>query len=221
MGLGLGCHRGAGLAVNRLCNTEDFGAAWDQKDGLTIGTSGDAGPAGVNFTTVSTYEEDTSTGFHLCNQNGVTGPGEDGRDICFSVYVKQNGRTEFYLSLQSDVVSGSVFFDIDAGTVGTENFITGGIIDAGSGWYRCYVTTQTDHGGNSIDCDTSLAIATEDVSYTGVSGNGVHITAAMLEWDATTPSKYNPPTGCTENVTDESSNDLTDESGNNLTDSAA
>lgn len=112
----------------------------------------------------------------------------------FSIYVKANGYDEVGLSLSTDSFPGGclAYFDVGAGTVGTEGagLDSAAIVDVGGGWYRCSITATSTSAG--VAYFYAYIIDTgEDFSFVGDPTKGLYVWGAQVE-AAAAASTYKP-----------------------------
>ena len=117
----------------------------------------------------------------------------------FSTYFKADQLS--YAAIQvvgfTTPANGFVWFDLSAGSVGTEDTgLSGTIEDVGAGWYRCAITFTTD------GTDTSGAIRVRPAEADNQSIVDLDGTSSILIYGAqqeagSTPSSYIPTSGST------------------------
>lgn len=152
-------------------------SAWT-KTGATVTTNGAVAPTGN--ASGDTLVEDGTNDVHRVNQSvSVTGGGQ----YAFSVWAKQAGRSWLRMvATNFDTSNPAVYFDLSAGTIGTEEAGASGFIeDWGNGWYRCgYVATAS--GTGTANC--FLQITTGDGvsgAYAGDGASGIHLFGVQIE----------------------------------------
>lgn len=156
--------------TNLLTYSSDFSNAGWVKDGTTIDSDTVIAPDGTLVG--DKLIESTSTGIHRTYRtiSGITAI-----PYTFSVYAKYSGKQ--WIALQ---ISGSTYFDLLNGVVGTSTSgSTGAITPVGNGWYRCS-TTRTLSAG-SISGEVYLGNSNGGASYTGDGYSGIYIWGAQLE----------------------------------------
>ena len=156
--------------TNLLTYSSDFSnAAW-VKDGTTIDSDTVIAPDGTLVG--DKLIESTSTGLHRIYRtiSGITAI-----PYTFSVYAKYSGKQ--WIALQ---ISGSTYFDLLNGVVGTSTSgSTGTITPVGNGWYRCSTTRTLSAGSTSGE--VYLGNSNGGASYTGDGYSGAYIWGAQLE----------------------------------------
>jgi hypothetical protein len=162
-----------------LRSTEAGNAAWSRFQ-ATVSADAVVGPDGT--TTADLITPDVS-GFAACyiQQQVASATGLH----TFSRYVKAKSWTWICMSIY-DGAHHRVWFNLAAGTVGTQEAgITGTISRAGGGWYRCSVTrasTGANPYGTLFLCDADNAGNEVTASAT----NGVYLWGAQFETNSAT-----------------------------------
>jgi hypothetical protein len=115
----------------------------------------------------------------------------DDTDQAVSLYAKAGERTEIRVLLYDKAaVERHVWFDLSAGTVGTETSATGTIEDVGDGWYRCGIVANSNNGGNQPEVYTYLGSGSETVVYSGDGASGCYLWGYQFETDKPFVSSY-------------------------------
>jgi hypothetical protein len=126
-------------------------------------------------------EDNTPTDTHYINQSFTP---DGSSNYVFSVYVKAAERSWVRLNISTAGFSAAVagFYDLVNGVVGssTGSPVTFGIEDVGNGWYRCYISKDSDAAA-STTANIHLAEADNDITYSGDNSSGVYIWQAQLE----------------------------------------
>ena len=169
----------------------------------TTSTPGQSSPDGLSSAVL--VAETTSTTNHYLNRDDVSVTA--GNTYCLSVYLKKgNGATApQWMTL---FTNGSGFgggdaymasFDIQNGVKGSAgvSIIDFDIIDAGGGWYRCWIAATA----TATVSDTSLAVVFNNNQsavlpvqvYTGQTTSNVFVFGAQVE-EGSFPSTYIPTT---------------------------
>lgn len=158
---------------NLLTFTNEFAnAAWTKLNSTTITANSTAAPDGTS--TADTLVEAAATNIFGVRQAATLAAGT----ATFSVFIKPNGRNWVQLIVAAGG-SGSAFFNVATGAVGTTSSATATVTSAGNGWYRCAITFTAASGSNTLD--VRLASADNTTSYTGDGTSGIFIWGAQLE----------------------------------------
>jgi hypothetical protein len=185
-GLLVGGGTGNQTGANLLTFPQDFdNAAWS-KGNVTVLPKAELAP---NKTyTANLIVENNTFNQHSFNQN-YTGF-VAGQPYCFSVFAKSNGRF-LQLILPGAVIANSFAnFDLINGVV-TASAGTGlitEITDAGDGWWRCFVATNSSSSTTSGTPTISLANSESMPRlslYSGDGESGIFIWGAQLEVGST------------------------------------
>jgi hypothetical protein len=152
---------------NLLTYSNDFEASDWTTNGATL-ISGKSGYDGTNdaFLLESTNTGSVSFLQQLDSNTGV---------LTFSIYAR-SGTTDFLFIKFASVDSGNTFFDLNSGSVVSTNGIDATIEDAGSGWYRCSITSNT-----SSHTRVRLYPAESGTSANSNIGDNIYIQSAQLE----------------------------------------
>lgn len=144
----------------------------------------------------------TSDGTQI-RQKGLSLPSGD---VCLSAYVKPSGYNYAgfrLLGLHPSATGGGVLFDLADGTVHDVSLrestpsIGYGIVDAGNGWYRIWVSINSDGGMGNVGLLVSNGepLGSYDApDYTGDGESGVLFTGLQLE-AGSVPTSYIPTHG--------------------------
>jgi hypothetical protein len=98
----------------------------------------------------------------------------------FSVFAKASERSWIRMTLFDGTTSRQVWFNVSAGTIGTQSGATGQIASFGNGWWRCSITAT---GLAFVSSQANIALATADniIAYTGDGTSGIFLWGAQLE----------------------------------------
>ena len=155
---------------NRLLQSNQFDTTWSKAGNLT------SGQAGYDGTNDAWKIESSSIGQETRVRQSQTFT--TGEVISLSVYMKK-GNVNFGI-VRTYAISGGgrAWFDLENGTVATENSgINGSIEDVGNGWYRCSIWGVINTTG-SVD----IAPAPDDNDYlSDAVGEFIYIQDAQLE----------------------------------------
>jgi hypothetical protein len=160
---------------NLLTYSEQFdNAVWDRLNGVTIASSAVTPPITGASVSKLIAPNSTGTGRTLRQYKTI---GVNGTLYTTSVYLRfVPGEFQWVRMLATD--TGSVWFDIQNGVVGTTTGATGTITNAGNNWWRCTVTATAS--SVNIYSYVLLADADNSTTATGDGVKGVLISAADL-----------------------------------------
>lgn len=126
--------------------------------------------------------------------------------FCFSVYAKagENNKLNLYIepngpvnpvspsansvSCTFDVSNGTIYTAVSNTGIATSN-VSASIISAGSGWYRCSISSYLVYDIYSARAYITLANNTGSLTYAGNTANGLYCWGAQFE-PSYTPTKY-------------------------------
>ena len=170
---------------NLLANSDSFDAAYWTKTNSSVSANVTTAPNGT-FTADKLVENTAASVNHFMDG----GANVVGIPIVYSVYVKAAGRSFLQLTGGGFGAQGNTaIFNLSNGTMFANFGNKGGIVDAGNGWYRCYIafTPSTTGSIGLYMCDN-----TGNPSYTGDGTSGIFFWGAQLEQVTyqTTPSTY-------------------------------
>ena len=174
--------------ANLLLQSQAFeDAIWAKLNGTTTAANTTVAPDGT--TTADTIIEAATTNIFGVRQSASLPAGS----TAFSIYVKPNGRNWVQLNCAAGG-SGSAFFNVSTGVIGTTSGATASISAAENGFYRCTIVVTATAGANTFDL--RLASADGVLTYAGNGTSGVFAWGAQLEpvTYQTTPSTYNATT---------------------------
>ena len=156
-------------ATNLMTYSEDFNN-WNTKTNITVSTA----------TTETNAPDGTQTADKITNTANETGLSNTISSVTgthtASIYVKYAGTTN-WARIATGTGNPQVWFDINNGTVGTENNgAVGQIQSVSNGWYRCSITA--DFSGVSF---VGISPSTADGSTTEGNGNSLYVWGTQVE----------------------------------------
>lgn len=183
----------AAIEENQLTNTETFGSTW-VKTGITVTNNVLNSPSVNGSFTASSSIEDTANTIHALRRTRQLVSNET---VCFSMYVKANGRTicRFYFDNNLNR-TGGIYVDLTTGLITTVDVITsdytdisGYTVDVGDGWYFLSVTaTKAAVNTNNYPLVGHVSTGTT-TTYTGDGVSGLYVAMAQLN-KGTVPANY-------------------------------
>lgn len=155
--------------TNLMTYSEDFNN-WSNNTSITVSTD----------TTETNAPDGTQTADKITNTASETSISNNISSVTgthtASVYVKYAGTTN-WARIATGTGNPEVWFDINNGTVGTENNgAVGQIQSVSNGWYRCSITA--DFSGVSV---VGIFPSTADGSTTEGNGNSLYVWGTQLE----------------------------------------
>jgi hypothetical protein len=165
--------------------------AWGKVRSSCAGAAVDAIEAPDGTATADKLVEDgTASSSHTFQRN--TPALTDNTQQSFSLFAKASGRSEFQIELvQKDGTGATAWFDLSAGTVGTEAGGAVGLIEKyADGWYRCMIMADSAAGGSTPVIVIRMGSGGEDLSYSGDGASGIYFWGMQFEVDAAFPSSF-------------------------------
>lgn len=179
-----------GASTNLLKYSEEFNRTNWVPSNATVSVNSAVAPDGT--TTADTLVESTAKAGHNIDQQ-YTGTLVAGKKYCYSYFFKAAGRTRIRLrSYYGAGGAGGFHTDFNlttkAVTYKSSPEVVAGVIDAGNGWLRCWMTVVINlpAEGRLLTRATLLG---PDTAYTGDGVSGVHMWGAQLEL-GTYPTSY-------------------------------
>jgi hypothetical protein len=156
---------------NLLLQSQTFDVSgWGlTRTSITANTS--VAPDGT--TTAETLTADGTSGTHFIQTDDAITPA--GQTRTMSVFAKAGTNNFIQLAFGGDATPYANF-DLSGGTVGNSASVTASIVDFGSGWYRCIVTTTS-----AIATGARFFIVTNGTSARGESNS---LNTTVLIWGA-------------------------------------
>ena len=160
---------------NLLTYSEDLSnAAWGKTRGSVTANAAASPDGTVN---ADAFIEDTGTGDHYLDRSASV---SSGAVYTFSIFAKSNGRNWLAVALTGATASGSSFFDLANGVLGTVVAnASATITNVGNGWYRCTITVTTN--STTLNIYPVIGFSNGTVSYTGNGTSGLYLWGAQLE----------------------------------------
>ena len=183
--------------VNLVTYSEDFtDASWSKTRVPSGGLNFDGvGPDGQEDSAVKLIDDSgTGTG-QVYIRDAVSVSASTA--YTFSVFAKKDQLSWIKIGGQNFTTpsNGGVFFNLEDGTLGTEDSGYSGVIQSiGNGWYRCSVTFTTDATDTTGGVQIQLADSDNDVTVDLDGTSSVLIYGAQFE-AGSTPSSYIPTSG--------------------------
>lgn len=181
------------ITTNRATYSEDLtNAAWTKTE-VTITADATTSPNGS--TTMDRIVEAATTAVHSVSQSFSTLT--DSTTYTYSIYGKQGERTWIAIFVtKKDGTTGSAYFNLATGVVGTVSGCTAAIVASSNGSYRCSITADVLTGATVPKYETRLATGDTVSSYLGVITSGAFAWGGQLvagslalEYNATTTAQ--------------------------------
>lgn len=178
--------------TNLFLRSEEFNnASWTK---IRSSVSADSVLSPTGLTTADTLTEDATAGDDHTIRQGPTVV--DATSYIISVFAKAKERT--WISLHDSIANEGRYFDLANGVLGSVNPGApddSGIVYAGDGWYRCWITLTS--ASTTINAILFIAEADGVASYNGDGSSGVYIWGGQLEKGSDLPSDYIVTVGST------------------------
>jgi hypothetical protein len=145
---------------------EDFSNAWWTKTECTVGGSATMpdGSTGTDNGIIADSDDEAHT---LINGVGIALV--DDTSYTLSVYAKKGNKDWLFLQIvTNDGSAREWYFDLDNGVVGAAGDADDkGIEDVGDGWYRCWITQDSESGVSAPNIKIRPAHADGDATFAG------------------------------------------------------
>lgn len=176
------------ITTNIALYSEQFDNAYWTKTNVTVTANNTTAPDGT--ATMDRIVETAVNALHEVTRSFTL---TDSATYKWTVFGKQNQRTWIQLFFtKKDGTTGSAYFNLATGAVGTTSGVTTSIVASDNGSYRCSVSTSVLTGATTPVCGYRLATGDGVNSYLGDIANGVYAWGAHLE--LTDAPEYNPTT---------------------------
>lgn len=174
--------------TNYLTYSEQFdNAAWT-KSATTISANADSNPDTGALTADRIFETAVTSTHYISQAYTATAVSH-----VYSVFVKDNGRSWVLLEYDDSAAAAHLcYFNISAGTVGTEALATGSILSCGNGWYRCSIAFTPSAGAGTAYVFVAFDGSTP--SYAGDITLGIRAWGAQMTLSSSASVAYIPTT---------------------------
>ena len=171
--------------TNLIDQSEYFGS-W-----LTLNSSATdnaaISPEGV--TNAAALVDDATNGAHYLQSAVITHA--TGEDMMASVFLKKGTRSQARVRLSGG--ASDAYFNLDDGSVISENGCTATVEDYGNGWYRCAIfDTSAAFGSGRLQV---MSAVSGNSTYVGDGTEAIYIYGAQYEHNASYPTSYIPTMG--------------------------
>ena len=171
--------------TNLIDQSEYFGS-W-----LTLNSSATdnaaISPEGV--TNAAALVDDATNGAHYLQSAVITHA--TGEDMMASVFLKKGTRSQARVRLSGG--ASDAYFNLDDGSVISENGCTATVEDYGNGWYRCAIfDTSAAFGSGRLQV---MSAVSGNSTYVGDGTEAIYIYGAQYEHNASYPTSYIPCMG--------------------------
>jgi hypothetical protein len=182
-------------STNSIAASEFPPTSWTASGNATLTSNNAVSPTGS--TTAMKIQNNSTANTTCLAYRAHSGSFVSGSIYCFSCYFKRGSKQFNYMQLSTGPFTGNpiVFFDLVNESISySENVISKGMIPAGNGWYRCWMTCLciSNVFGNFIIGITSNPSTS---SHDGVVGEYNLLWGAQVEKDKTYPTSFIPTAG--------------------------
>jgi len=145
-----------------------------------------------NRVTASKLLETVTNGQHKVAQ---TVTGFPSTDYQVSVYARPNGRDYIQLAVNDGTTSFSTFFNVQAGTIGTQaNVTSANIQQCPNGFFLCTITFTTGTACTSLAYSVGISTDGSTISYAGDVTKGVYLWGnLMVQQTNVSPNQFIVP----------------------------
>ena len=171
-----------GTGQNLSLQSQTFDNASWTKSAVTITANATTAPDGT--ATADKIIASATTATHFLFQGVTSGTG-----ISFQVSVYAKKGEYNFLRIENGNTGGGAYYNLNTGVVVSGTGAT--IVDAGSGWYRCSLSTTTTT--TSFNCVFAPSVDGTTANFTGDGTSGIFLWGCQVEVGSTT-NTYIPTT---------------------------
>ena len=171
-----------GTGTNLVVRSQEFDNASWTKSNTTVTANATTAPDGT--ATADKIIASATTATHFLFQGVTSGTG-----ISFQVSVYAKKGEYNFLRIENGNTGGGAYYNLNTGVVVSGTGAT--IVDAGSGWYRCSLSTTTTT--TSFNCVFAPSVDGTTANFTGDGTSGIFLWGCQVEIGSTT-NTYIPTT---------------------------